>query len=49
MLQDSAVVLRSEAIAEGRCPGFAASKIIAHNNNHNDDYRYRNEELAFAS
>jgi hypothetical protein len=38
MLPDSAVVLRSEAIAEGRSLGFAASKIIANDDDHNDEY-----------
>jgi hypothetical protein len=38
MHPDSAVVLRPEAIAEGRGPGFAASKIIANDDGHNDEY-----------
>jgi hypothetical protein len=42
---DSSVVLSSEAIAESRSPGFAASKIIANDDKQNDEYDYCNEDL----
>jgi hypothetical protein len=45
MLQDGAVVLRSETIAEGRSLGFAAPKIIASDDDHNDEYSYCNDDL----
>jgi hypothetical protein len=46
MLQDSAVVLRSEAIAEGRSLGFAVLKIRGDgDDNNNDEYNCSNDEL----
>jgi hypothetical protein len=46
MLQNSAVVLRSEAIAEGCGLGFAALKIHGDGyDNNNDEYNCSNDEL----
>jgi hypothetical protein len=42
---DGAIVLGTEAIAEGRRPGFAALKIIANDDYNNNEYNYSDEEL----